>query len=69
MKNLDLFFRERTAVVIAHRLITVKNADQIILLGEGQVLEQGTHQELIELRRNYYHLIKNQLALEELPAS
>ena len=56
-------------MVIAHRLSTVKNADQIVVLDQGRILEQGTHPALIELRGNYYHLVKNQLALEQLQAS
>lgn len=63
MENLDTFFKGRTAVVIAHRLSTVKNADQIVLLEKGKIEEKGTHEELVKLKGKYYHLVKNQLEL------
>ena len=63
MENLNQFFKERTAVVIAHRLSTVKNADQIVLLEKGEIIERGTHNELTALKGNYYNLVKNQLEL------
>lgn len=49
MAGLEKFFKDRTAVVIAHRLSTVRNADQIVVLGQGTILEQGTHQELLDI--------------------
>ncbi|HEU5289531.1 MAG TPA: peptidase domain-containing ABC transporter [Cyclobacteriaceae bacterium] len=63
IENLQRFFRGRTVVVVAHRLSTVKQADQIILLDKGKIAERGTHQELVNLKGNYYALIKNQLDL------
>jgi len=63
MKNLNIFFRRKTVIVVAHRLSTVKNADQIILLNQGQIEERGTHNELVNLKGAYYTLIKNQLDL------
>lgn len=66
MENLNLFFKDRTAIVIAHRLSTVKNADQIVVLDKGRIIEKGTHQELVALKGNYYTLVKNQLDLEKL---
>lgn len=63
MKNLELFFKGKTAVIIAHRLSTVKNADKIIVLDKGKVVEEGTHNELIKLKGEYFRLIKNQLEL------
>ncbi len=66
MKNLNTFFDGRTAVVIAHRLSTVKNADQILVMNEGKIVEKGTHHELLQLRGEYYELVKNQLELEKL---
>lgn len=66
MNNLDEFFQGRTAVVIAHRLSTVMNADKIVVLEKGEVIEEGTHSELIELKGSYFNLVKNQLELEKI---
>lgn len=63
MNNLDQFFKGKTVVVIAHRLSTVKNADQIIVLDKGKIVEYGSHAELASLKGNYYELVKNQLEL------
>jgi len=63
MDNLAEFFKGRTVVIVAHRLSTVSNADNIILLDKGRIVEQGTHQELTALRGDYYKLVKNQLEL------
>lgn len=63
MEKLDVFFKEKTVVVIAHRLSTVMNADQIVVLDKGKIIEQGNHNELVALKGNYYQLIKNQLQL------
>jgi len=61
MKNLDQFFEGKTVVVVAHRLSTVKNADNIIVLDRGMIVEQGTHKELVANANVYYELVKNQL--------
>lgn len=61
--NLDQFCEGKTVVVIAHRLSTVKNADQIVVLDEGTIKEIGTHETLIANKGYYYQLIKNQLEL------
>jgi ATP-binding cassette, subfamily B, bacterial len=63
MKNLDSFFKHKTVVVVAHRLSTVINADQIVVLNNGVITESGTHSELTNLRGEYYTLVKNQLEL------
>lgn len=63
VEKLDQFFNNRTVIVVAHRLSTVKNADNIIVLEKGTVVEQGTHQELTALRGSYFELVKNQLEL------
>ncbi len=61
--NLEHFFKGRTAVIVAHRLSTVKHADKIIVLDQGKVIEEGTHVELVGLKGAYYQLVKNQLEL------
>lgn len=63
MRKLTEFFEGKTAVVVAHRLSTVTNADQIIVLEKGEVIEKGTHEELTKLKGAYYQLVKNQLEL------
>ncbi len=63
MNNLEDFFVGKTVLVIAHRLSTVKNADQIIVLEKGEIAESGTHESLAKRRGKYYTLIKNQLEL------
>jgi ATP-binding cassette subfamily B protein len=63
MDNLGSFFEGRTVVIVAHRLSTVKNADQILVLEKGRLIEQGTHSQLVARRGAYYHLVKNQLEL------
>ena len=63
MENLNSFFHGKTVVVIAHRLSTVKNADQILVLEKGKIIEKGSHSELVEKRGNYFNLVKNQLEL------
>ncbi len=61
--NLQEFFKGKTVIVIAHRLSTVKNADQIIVLKQGSITEQGTHESLVEKKSDYFNLVKNQLEL------
>jgi ATP-binding cassette subfamily B protein len=64
MGNLDRFFEGRTAVVVAHRLSTVKKADQIVVLEKGRIVETGTHKELVNKQGAYFHLVKDQLELD-----
>ena len=63
MEKLDIFFKNKTVVVIAHRLSTVMNADQIVVLEKGKIIEIGNHEELVKQKRSYYELVKNQLQL------
>jgi ATP-binding cassette, subfamily B, bacterial len=63
MENLNQFFQGKTAVVIAHRLSTVKNADQIVVLEHGKIIETGNHTELVNNKGRYYELVRNQLEL------
>ena len=63
MKKLDIFFKDKTVVVIAHRLSTVMNADQIVVLDKGKIIEIGSHSALVEQKGNYFELVRNQLQL------
>lgn len=63
VENLDEFYQGRTVVVVAHRLSTVKNADQIIVIDGGKIVETGNHASLIKKRGAYFNLVKNQLEL------
>ena len=63
MENLQQFFKGRTVVVVAHRLSTVKNADQIVVINHGRITETGTHEELTAMRGEYFELVRNQLEL------
>ncbi len=63
MENLQLVFSGKTVVIVAHRLSTVKNADQIIVLDQGRIVEEGKHNDLIAKKGHYYNLVKNQLEL------
>ncbi|CAI8292926.1 MAG: Leukotoxin export ATP-binding protein LtxB [Bacteroidota bacterium] len=63
MKNLENFYQNKTVVIVAHRLSTVKNADHILVLDNGKIIEQGNHQSLTKNRGAYYRLVKNQLEL------
>ena len=63
MENLSEFFRNKTVIVVAHRLSTVKNADQIVVLEDGKIVEIGNHKELVKAKGAYFTLVKNQLEL------
>jgi len=63
VENLAKFYEGRTVVVVAHRLSTVKNADQIVVVDGGTVVEHGNHDALIVAKGTYYNLVKNQLEL------
>lgn len=66
MNNLNTFFANKTVVIIAHRLSTVKHADQIIVLEDGKIMEIGNHETLLNKKGMYFNLVKNQLDLEKL---
>ena len=63
VENLDKFYKGKTVVIVAHRLSTVKNADQIIVIDHGKMVEEGNHESLTAKRGAYYNLVKNQLEL------
>jgi len=62
-RNLETFFKGRTVIIVAHRLSTVKNADQIIVLEKGELVETGSHSQLVAARGKYFELVSNQLEL------
>ncbi len=66
MENLNQFMQGKTVFIIAHRLSTVKNADQIVVIDQGKLVEQGTHEDLVHAKGSYYDLVKNQLELEKI---
>jgi ATP-binding cassette subfamily B protein len=63
VENLNEFYKGKTVVIVAHRLSTVKNADNIVVLEHGKIVEQGTHAELTSLKGRYFELVRNQLEL------
>lgn len=63
IENLEQFYKGKTVVIVAHRLSTVKNADQIVVLDKGELIETGNHIELTACKGSYYNLVKNQLEL------
>lgn len=63
-ENLKAFYTDKTVIVVAHRLSTVKNADKIVVIDNGEIIEEGTHASLVKQKGAYYNLIKNQLELE-----
>lgn len=66
LQSLDSFFKNRTVIIAAHRLSTFKHADQIIVMNAGQVVEFGTHKEMLARKKYYFHLIESQLSEEEI---
>ena len=63
VENLTGFYKGKTVVIVAHRLSTVRDADQIVVLEKGRIVEVGNHVSLIEQKGAYYNLIRNQLEL------
>ena len=63
VENLTEFFEGKTVIIVAHRLSTVRNADKIVVLDSGRIIETGTHESLIGKKGAYFNLVKNQLEL------
>jgi ATP-binding cassette subfamily B protein len=63
MQNLRRYFQGRTSVIVAHRLNTIRHADQIVVIEQGQIIEKGAHDELVALRGRYYELLTTQLEM------
>ncbi|MGD0341533.1 MAG: peptidase domain-containing ABC transporter, partial [Bacteroidales bacterium] len=63
VNNLAGFFKGKTVIIVAHRLSTVRDADKIVVMDEGRIVETGSHSELIAKHGAYYKLVKNQLEL------
>jgi ATP-binding cassette subfamily B protein len=69
LRRLSVVMRQRTSIIISHRISTVRSADQIVVLHDGRIIERGTHDELIRLDGEYAELYRKQLLEEELAAS
>lgn len=65
VENLKSFYKDKTVVIVAHRLSTVKDADQIVVLNHGEIIELGNHEELVNLKGEYYNLVQNQLEISK----
>ena len=63
LENLSKFYKGKTVIVVAHRLSTVMNADRIVVISNSKIVEEGTHEELTILQKEYFNLVKNQLEL------
>jgi ATP-binding cassette subfamily B protein len=68
LEQLKGFMRERTAILISHRISTVMAADQIIYLKDGRIVERGSHEDLLTLRGHYYRMYRRQLLTREIDA-
>ena len=66
LTELRKVMKERTSIIISHRISTIKNADKIIVLQDSEIKEQGTHQELLDLGETYYNIYQKQLLEEEI---
>jgi ATP-binding cassette subfamily B protein len=66
LKGLKEVMRERTSIIVSHRISTIKDADEIIVLDEGEIIERGTHESLLELQGQYYELYQKQLLADQL---
>ena len=62
---IDIILEKRTALIIAHRLSTIKNADRIIVLDNGKIIEQGSHQELLKAQGHYFNLYTGQFIIDQ----
>ncbi|OPZ92658.1 MAG: putative multidrug resistance ABC transporter ATP-binding/permease protein YheI [Firmicutes bacterium ADurb.Bin419] len=66
LRGLEELMKDRTSIIISHRISTIKDADEIILLEDGQIIERGTHETLLKKQGNYYNLYQKQLLAERL---
>jgi ATP-binding cassette subfamily B protein len=67
LNNLGRIMKNKTSILIAHRVSSIKNADHILVMDEGKIIEQGTHEALIDLKGSYFDLYEKQLLEEQMP--
>ena len=67
LNNLGRLMKNKTSILIAHRVSTIKNADKILVMDRGEIIEQGTHHELMGLKKIYFELFEKQLLEEQIP--
>ena len=69
LHNLTKFYKDMTVIIVAHRLSTIKNSDNIVFIENGKVIESGTHDSLAAARGSYYELVKHQLVAYDMPSN